>query len=82
MSEVSKWYNPIDTTNDTEVKSVSAKIGYGIPCGVCGEVIGLNELQARYVTFMLCPECIKAIKFAKTLMKNNPNMNVDGDDGK
>ena len=25
---------------------------------------------------------IRAIKFAKALMKNNPNMNIDGDDGK
>jgi hypothetical protein len=82
--EVSKWYNPIGTTNDAEVKSVSLKDtwNYGIACGVCGEFVKLNPIEARHVTFMLCPECIKAIKFAKTLMKNNPNMNIDGYDGK
>lgn len=36
----------------------------------------------KYTTFRLCDECIRAIKFAKVLMKNNPNMNIDGDDGK
>ena len=55
---------------------------YGIPCGVCGKFVKLNELELRYATFRLCDECIKAIKFAKALMKNNSNMNIDGDDGK
>lgn len=53
-----------------------------ISCAVCGKVIPLNEYEVSFTTFRLCDECIKAIKFAKTLMKNNPNMNVDGDDGK
>ena len=66
--------------NKIDVKQAS--MDYCIPCGVCGIAIPINELQARHATFMLCPECIKAIKFAKTLMKNNPNMNIDGDDGK
>ena len=65
-----------------EVTSVSVKIGYGIPCAVCGEFLELNELEARHTTFKLCPECIKAIKFAKRLMKANPNMNIDEDDCK
>lgn len=55
---------------------------YAIPCAVCGKAVSLTQSEARYTTFRLCDECIKAIKFAKTLMKNNPNMNVDGDDGK
>ena len=53
-----------------------------IPCLVCGEFVELNECEVMYTSFKLCPECIKAIKFAKALMKNNPNMNIDGDDGK
>lgn len=79
---MSEWFNPIGTTTDAEVKGVSAKIGYGIPCGVCGEFLELNEWEARHVSFKLCPECIKAIKFAKRIMKANPNMNTDVDDGK
>ena len=53
-----------------------------IPCAVCGKAITLTPIEARYTTFRLCDECIRAIKFAKVLMKNNPNMNIDGDDGK
>lgn len=53
-----------------------------IPCTVCGKVVLLTQSEAKYTTLRLCDECIKAIKFAKALMKNNPNMNVDGDDGK
>ena len=64
------------------VLSTESKAIVCIRCGVCGEGVLLNEYEARYTTFQLCDECIKAIKFAKTLMKNNPNMNVDGDDGK
>jgi hypothetical protein len=79
---MSEWINPIGTTNDTEVKGVSSHVSYGIPCAVCGKFVGLSEWEVRHATFRLCDECIKAIKFAKTLMKNNPNMNVDGDDGK
>ena len=60
----------------------TAEPSYGIPCGVCGKFVGLNSTEVRYTTFRLCDECIKAIKFAKALMKNNPNMNIDGDDGK
>lgn len=52
-----------------------------IRCAVCGKAIALTPIEARY-TFGLCDECIRAIKFAKVLMKNNPNMNIDGDDGK
>ncbi len=83
MSEVSKWYNPISTTNDTEVKGIPlSELSLAIRCAVCGKAVSLTPLEARYTTFRLCDECIKAIKFAKTLMKNNPNMNIDGDDGK
>ena len=56
----------------SEVISVSAKIGYGIPCGVCGEFLEMNEWEARHTTFKLCPECIRAIKFARRLMIANP----------
>jgi hypothetical protein len=68
----------------SEVESIpiSNKAKIGTSCIVCGEFVELNEWEARYATFKLCPECIKAIKFAKALMKNNPNMNIDGDDGK
>ena len=55
---------------------------YAIPCGVCGKAIPLNPTEARCTTFRLCDECIKAIKFAKRLMKNNSNMNIDEDDEK
>ena len=51
-----------------------------IRCAVCGKAIALTPIEARYTTFRLCDECIRAIK--KVLMKNNPNMNIDGDDGK
>ena len=50
---------------------------YGIPCAVCGTFIHITQSEARYTTFRLCDECIKAIKFARALMKNNPNMNID-----
>lgn len=53
-----------------------------IRCAVCGKAIALTPTETRYTTFRLCDECIRAIKFAKVLMKNNPNMNIDGDDGK
>ena len=68
----------------SEVKSISIsnKVKTGTSCVVCGEFVELNEWEARHAGFRLCDECIKAIKFAKTLMKNNPNMNIDGDDGK
>ena len=81
---MSEWINPVGTTNDVEVKGVSLKDtwNYCIPCGVCGKAISLNPIEARHTTFRLCDECIKAIKFARRLMKNNPNMNIDGDDGK
>ncbi len=61
-----------------------AEIKYAIPCGVCGTPIDLNEWEARYTTFRLCPECIKAIRFAKRLMNTNINMlpNLNEDDGK
>ena len=61
-----------------------AEIRYAIPCGVCGEPIDLNEWEVRHTTFRLCPECIKAIKFAKRLMNANINMlpNLNEDDGK
>lgn len=62
-----------------------------IRCAVCGKAVALTPIEARsllplggrqFTTFRLCDECIRAIKFAKVLMKNNPNMNIDGDDGK
>lgn len=49
---------------------------YAIPCAVCGQSISLNKAEVKYTTFRLCDECIKAIKFAKQLMKNNPNMEI------
>ena len=80
---MSEWINPISTTNDTEVKGIPlSEPSLAIRCAVCGKAVSLTQSEARYTTFRLCDECIKAIKFAKTLMKNNPNMNVDGDDGK
>ena len=41
---------------------------FGIHCGVCGEPVYLNEWEIRHTTFKLCPECIKAIKWAKSQM--------------
>ena len=64
------------------VVGTESKATLCICCAVCGKAVPLNEWEARYTTFRLCDECIKAIKFAKTLMKNNPNMNIDRDDGK
>lgn len=64
----------------TSIKPIEPN--YGIPCAVCGKFVPITQLETRYTTFRLCDECIKAIKFAKALMKNNPNMNIDGDDGK
>lgn len=60
------------------------KPGYAIECGVCGKSIELNPIEAKYTTFRLCDECIKAIKFAKRFMNANSNMlpNLDEDDGK
>lgn len=53
-----------------------------IHCALCGKAIALTPIEARYTTFRLCDEGIRAIKFATVSMKNNPNMNIDGDDGK
>ena len=66
------------------IKSIPIKnhVKIGTPCLVCGEFVELDEWEVRHTIHKLCPECIKAIKFAKTLMKNNPNMNIDEDDGK
>ncbi len=57
---------------------------YAIKCGVCGKGIPITQSELRYATFLLCDECIKAIKFAKRLMNENINMlpNLDEDDGK
>lgn len=57
---------------------------YSIACGVCGKPIPISPTEARYTTFRLCDECIKAIKFAKRLMNANINMlpNLPEDDGK
>ena len=80
---MSEWINPIGTTNDTEVKGIPlSEPSLAIRCAVCGKAVSLTPSEARYTTFRLCDECIKAIKFAKALMKNNPNINVDGDDGR
>ena len=64
----------------TSIKLCDTNIA--ISCAVCGKAVALTPTEARYTTFRLCDECIRAIKFAKVLMKNNPNMNIDGDDGK
>ena len=53
------------------MKMIKAEIKYAIPCGVCGTSVELNEWEVRHTTFRLCPECIKAIKYAKELMNNN-----------
>ncbi len=66
----------------SEIKISETGMSYGIPCGVCGEFVPITQSEIGYTVFKLCDECIKAIKFAKTLMKNNPNMNIDGDDKK
>lgn len=63
------------------VINTKSKVTLCMACAVCGEAVPITESEARYTTFKLCPECIKAIKFARRLMKNNPNMNVE-DDGK
>ena len=49
-----------------------ANVKVGTSCIVCGEFVELNEWEARHVSFKLCPECIKAIKFARRLMIANP----------
>ncbi len=49
---------------------------FAIPCAVCSKSIPLTQSEARYITFKLCDECIKAIKFAKQLMENNKNMEI------
>lgn len=68
----------------SKVVSIPIKnhVKIGTSCIVCGEFVELNDWEASHVSFKLCPECIKAIKFVKALMKSNPNMNIDGDDGK
>lgn len=55
---------------------IKADYCYAIPCAACGKLISLNETEAMHATFRLCDECIRAIKFAKQLMKNNPNMEI------
>lgn len=54
-----------------------AEIKYAIPCGVCGTSVELNEWEVRHTTFRLCPECIKAIEYAKTLVKTNDMNTVE-----
>ena len=73
------WINPIDTTNDTEVKGVNVtKPSYATHCAVCSEPVPLDEWEVRHVYFKLCPECIKAIKWARLQMKSC-NMNIEDD---
>lgn len=38
-----------------------------ISCAVCGKAVALTPIEVRYTTFRLCDECIRAIKFAKSI---------------
>lgn len=48
---------------------ISNNVKIGTACMVCGEFV---ELYAFEKGPRLCPECIKAIKFARRLMIANP----------
>ena len=64
------------------VKEVSSDMSLAIPCAVCGKIVPLNPIEARYTTFRLCDECIKAIKWARIQMKTPHIVNITEDDGK
>ena len=68
---MNEWINPVGTTNDAEVESIpiSNKVKIGTSCVVCGEFVELFGFEKGP---KLCPECIKAIKFARRLMNANP----------
>ena len=68
---MSKRINPIGTTNDAEVKGITIKdyVKIGTVCMVCGEFVEIFGLERGP---KICPECIKAIKFARRLMIANP----------
>jgi hypothetical protein len=48
--------------------SVSDKCTIGMSCGVCGAFV---PVYSPHITFILCEDCIKAIKWAKENMKND-----------
>lgn len=64
------------------VISTESKATICICCAVCGKAVPLTQSEARYTTFRLCDECIKAIKWAKIQMKTPHIINVTEDDGK
>ena len=43
-------------------------MGIGMNCGGCGVFVPINN---PHITFILCEDCIKAIKWAKENMKND-----------
>lgn len=63
-----------------------AEIKYAIPCGVCNELIELNEWEAKHTTFRLCSECVKAVKWARLQMSMNLTNHIsffrEEDDGR
>ena len=52
------------------VRTISglSKATIGICCGVCGAFVTAYNPR---ITFILCEDCIKAIKWAKENMKND-----------
>ena len=66
---MNEWINPIDTTNDTEVKGIPSRSSYAISCAVCGKAVPLTQIEARYATFRLCDKCINAINAVRNILE-------------
>lgn len=53
---------------NTKTISISNKCNIGIFCGVCGAFVPVYN---PHITFILCEDCIRAIKWVKENMKND-----------
>ena len=53
--------------DNTKTISISDRCSIGIKCGGCGAFVPINN---PHITFILCEDCIKAIKWVKENMKN------------
>ena len=66
----------------SKIKISQKGMSFAICCAVCGKAVPLTESEARYTTFRLCDECIKAIKWARIQMKSSHLVNITEDDEK
>lgn len=54
------------------------KLKYGIPCLVCGQSAEISEWEAKHNSVKICPECIRAIKWARLQMYSETQLVLKG----